>query len=241
MLHSTFCAQSMCWSTGSCVAGGGGNHIYFLLTDRSILQGLSAALSKYLNKVALRILQEDLLQFHQRFIHWRAWRSCTDCYYYCCYCNFYFIFIRAVSGASPAEEPLGQGGCSWWDGWARADPQTLTPGWDGATTAPSSTNHWDKPTPTPTGSLSLSCKYSKKPNFSVFLHEKGNSLPCFIRSKEGGEAFGGSSATIPLPIHAEPGLRHTSLLNCSPFPGKKATPELWRGNIWCCLWASNAL
>lgn len=73
MLHSTFCAQSMCWSTGSCVAGGGGNYIYFLLTDHSILPGLSAALSKYLNKVALRMLQEDLLQCrsHQSFTDWR--------------------------------------------------------------------------------------------------------------------------------------------------------------------------
>lgn len=44
-----------------------------------------------------------------------------------------------------------------------------------------------------------------------------------------------------LAVHAEPGLRHTSLLNCSPFLGKKTTPEPWRGNIWCCLCASNAL
>lgn len=62
----------------------GGNHIYFLLTDHSILRGLSAALSKYLNKVALRMLQEDLLQCrsHQRFIQWTAWKSCTDCWFY---------------------------------------------------------------------------------------------------------------------------------------------------------------
>lgn len=48
----------------------------------------------------------------------------------------------------------------------------------------------------------MSCKYSKKKppknqHFFDFLHEKGTSFPCFIPRKEGDEAFGGSSATIP--------------------------------------------
>lgn len=96
----------MGWSAGSWVAGGGGNDIYFLLTDHPILQGLSAALSKYLNKMAQRTLQKDLLQCrsHQRFIDFRACRSRSNCYYY-----YYFMFIIAVvSRTIQPEEALGQ-------------------------------------------------------------------------------------------------------------------------------------